>query len=238
MNFQPGGRARNFSISGHHSPTWLAWSGAKKSGASLKSSPAQMYQPQVSPSRGYRCPCMGLSPSLTVNEMPTFSSSPGGSNGARHLSHNRRCSLCFGSELPREERRRASVRATTSLSRSIYRAPIRIEGRASLAVKTKVHHEEHEGHEVIPKSRAVIVWIRIWTFAFVPFGERIGSRPLVLCVLGVLMVKISVKMTRRRLRQSSRRLRLSTGPRRMRRSRRGLRGRSRTGRRRGRGCGR
>jgi hypothetical protein len=61
-----------FRTIGHHSSRCSTCKGIKKSGSEEKASPAQIYQPVVSPLGMWRSPLIGQIPSWTFFDIPTF----------------------------------------------------------------------------------------------------------------------------------------------------------------------
>jgi hypothetical protein len=87
----PGGRPRKRIAAGHHSSRCSTCSGTKKSGSLLSSSPAQMYQPVVSPAGGCRRPLIGRTPSRTFRAIPTLSH---GNDATNATPYRRQTSFC------------------------------------------------------------------------------------------------------------------------------------------------
>src|SRR5258705_6991361 len=79
---QPGPKPKYFRTGGHQSSRCSTCTGTKNPGSLQSSSPAQMYQPVVSPSGGWRSPLIGSKPVLTFLAMPTFKVGNTSKNGA------------------------------------------------------------------------------------------------------------------------------------------------------------
>src|ERR1043165_5658109 len=106
----------------------------KKSGA-LDSSPAQRYQPQVSPSGGWRNPFSGSSPEKKLSEIPSFESRAGALHSApyrRQISSWDSATFIYSYD--------SLVMRTTRSKQNIERQKLSCDARQMFAVR---HPEFH-----------------------------------------------------------------------------------------------
>jgi len=96
-NRQPGGSARYGTTFGHNSARWPTCTGSKKPGSSDSCSPAQMNQPVVSPSGGWRRPLIGQRLPKTLRATPAFRS---GDAATGSTPKRRQSSCCAGVAIP------------------------------------------------------------------------------------------------------------------------------------------